>query len=175
MATAKFSGDGLRFSIIIPCRDDEKHLEEAVASVLSQQVELEVIVVDDGSDPAIRQPGDPRVRLIRLDAPVGPAGARNAGIRAASGDVIGFCDSDDVYAPGRLAWAAGLHQSADVVVVGQSWLDPQGRGTMPVLERRELALRSFTPHLGATTVLRSACPEMDDGFWPVRTSSGGFG
>ena len=69
-------------------------------------VDLEVIVVDDGSTDATRQvvedAGDPRIRYIRNDATRGVSAARNRGIAAAEGDWISFLDDDDVWAPEKL-------------------------------------------------------------------------
>ena len=76
------------------------------AALLQEDVELEVLVVDDGSDE--RAPGDlpglddPRVRVLRHDAPLGVASARNAGIREARGAWVALLDDDDVWAPRKL-------------------------------------------------------------------------
>ena len=84
---------------------------EAVASALDQTpAPLEVIVCDDGStdDPAgaLVRFGD-RVRVLRKGHG-GAASAKNAGLRAASGDFVLFLDADDALLPGRLAALAEL-------------------------------------------------------------------
>jgi glycosyltransferase involved in cell wall biosynthesis len=68
---------------------------------------VESIVVDDGStdDTAAvlaRYADDPRVTVIRQEN-AGQTVAKNRGLAAARGDVIGFCDADDVWRPGKLA------------------------------------------------------------------------
>jgi len=78
---------------------------EAIHSVYAQQwPDLEVVVVDDGSvdgsgkEVATRYP---EVKLVRLSG-LGPGPARNAGVDAASGDVIMFLDSDDLWLSGHV-------------------------------------------------------------------------
>jgi hypothetical protein len=73
----------------------------------------EVIVVDDGSaddTPAVLRRYAPSVRAIRIDNS-GDLVARNVGLRAAGGDLVAFCDSDDLWRPAHLEtmldlWAA---------------------------------------------------------------------
>ncbi|MGD8200601.1 glycosyltransferase family 2 protein [Ornithinimicrobium sp. W1679] len=87
-------------SVVIPTfNDDPAHLAEAVASVQAQTVPVEVVVVDDGSDVPVVLDG---VRVIRQDN-AGPSAARNAGIRATSGEFIYPLDADDRIEPGVIA------------------------------------------------------------------------
>jgi glycosyltransferase involved in cell wall biosynthesis len=93
-------------SVIIPVRDGERYLGEAIESVLQQtRVPEEVIVVDNGSrdrskDIALSFGGT----VCVLEEPVqGPAHARNTGIRAAAGGLLAFLDADDVWEPSKLA------------------------------------------------------------------------
>ena len=95
-----------KISVDIPCSNAAPYIGAALRSVLSQSdVELEVIVVDDGSrdgsaDLVRRE--FPQVRLIE-QANQGVAAARNAGINAASHDWIAFVDADDIWLAGKLA------------------------------------------------------------------------
>lgn len=72
----------------------------AIASVMRQNVPgIEVIVVDDGSTDntcAIVAAQFPEVHIVQVEG-AGPGQARNAGVAAASGDVVMFLDSDDVW------------------------------------------------------------------------------
>ncbi len=154
----------MKFSIVVPCRDDQSGLDRAIESLFNQTLDdFEVIVVDDGSARPIVVPHDRRVRLVRRETSGGPAAARNIGLSLALGDHIGFCDSDDEFAPTRLQVAAELHESADVVVVGQSWVTrPKAESRVP--QRLDRAVDTFTPHLGATTVRREKCLRFDERF-----------
>ncbi|MBW8760371.1 MAG: glycosyltransferase family 2 protein [Burkholderiales bacterium] len=96
----------MRVSVVIPTRNRADRLANAIAGVAAQgHPDVELIVVDDGSSPheaarnaalvqslpgarhLVLQPTDPRGS--------GPAQARNAGIAAASGALVAFCDDDD--------------------------------------------------------------------------------
>jgi glycosyltransferase involved in cell wall biosynthesis len=82
-------------------------LHDAVASVLADECDLELIVVDDGSPEPVEgllaSVEDPRLRVIRVEHG-GLSRARNAGICAARGDYVRFADADDILEPtGTLA------------------------------------------------------------------------
>src|SRR5690348_13004759 len=82
-----------------------RYLPEAIESILAQTIrDLEIVVVDDGSTDdtdAVVAPYLGRVRYVR-QANGGRAAARNAAVRLARGELIGFCDSDDRWLPDRL-------------------------------------------------------------------------
>lgn len=95
--------------MIIPTHDRALVITRAVDSVLAQEgAELEAIIVDDGSTDetreviASRYGDDPRVVYL-FQEQTGVAGARNAGLARARGDLVAFLDSDDVWRPGKLA------------------------------------------------------------------------
>jgi glycosyltransferase involved in cell wall biosynthesis len=79
-------------------------LREAVRSALDERdCEIELIVLDDGSDPPVGpllgDVGDARLRIMRLEH-VGVYAARNAGIEAAGGRYLRFLDADDIAVAG---------------------------------------------------------------------------
>lgn len=99
----------MMFSVIIPTFNRREQIGLAIMSVLAQAgVEIEIIVVDDGSTDdtahwlASEYVGQP-VRVIPNKRKKGPAGARNTGILAAKGDLIALLDSDDCFLSGHLA------------------------------------------------------------------------
>ena len=91
-------------SVIMPCYNDGAYIQEAVDSVKRQTYPaIELIVIDDGSnDPATRQALEqldfPRLKRLHTRR-LGPAGARNAGIREAEGEYILPLDADDTIDP----------------------------------------------------------------------------
>ena len=96
-------------TVVVTCYRPAAGLLTAVRSLLSQSwSNVEIIVVDDASPAGFQdlldQCGrlDDRVRVIGLAANGGTYRARNAGIDAASGDLITFQDSDDWSHPRRL-------------------------------------------------------------------------
>ena len=93
-------------SVVLPVRNGERFLREAVDSVLAQTFEdFELIVVDDGSSDLtrsiLRGYDDRRLRVLERP-PEGLVSALNAGLAAARAPLIARMDADDVSAPGRL-------------------------------------------------------------------------
>ena len=94
-----------KVSIIVPIYNTEKYLKRCVDSILAQSYEnLEVILIDDGSkdnSPAICDDyakKDNRIVVVHKQNG-GLSSARNAGLNVATGDYIGFVDSDDFISP----------------------------------------------------------------------------
>lgn len=113
-------------SVVIATRDRPKMLREAVTAALGQRYDgdIEVIVVHDQSEPdhsleveAWRGRDNRRVRVISNTGRAGLAGARNAGIRASSGELVAFCDDDDYWLVDKLSHqVAALAASPDAVL-----------------------------------------------------------
>lgn len=120
-------------SVVIPVYNRADLLPRSIDSVLAQTVPaLEIIVVDDGSsdgseEVACRYGG--AVRVIH-QANQGVAAARNAGIRAASGEWVAFLDADDALLPkaieSNLA-CVDAHAEAGVIYGDAIVVDPEGR------------------------------------------------
>ena len=92
-------------SIIIPALNAERFIADVIESILAQDCDpIEVVVIDDGSTDgtaAIASRYGSQVRCISQPNRGAP-GARNRGLAATNGDLIGFCDADDVFMPGCL-------------------------------------------------------------------------
>ena len=90
-----------KISIIVPVHNAEKYLRTSVASLQEQTYQnLEIVLVEnassDGSLALCHEIAseDSRIKVISL-AKGDPSLARNEGIKASSGEFIGFIDSDD--------------------------------------------------------------------------------
>jgi len=127
-------------SVVIPTFNRPEATLRAIASALAQSyAPEEVIVVDDASTTPFSQTAgpirDPRVRILTLPSNRGASGARQAGVEAAKGDVIGFLDSDDQWLPEKLAGqVARLEKSEDpLIAVSCGWVEEGGllRQRMP--------------------------------------------
>ena len=117
-----------KISVIIPIYNAEKYLAKCIESVQQQTYRnLEIILVNDGAtDSSINickkyEKYDERIILIDK-ANEGVASARNCGLEIATGDFIGFVDSDDYIDPimyERLLEAA-MNFDADIAECGYS-------------------------------------------------------
>lgn len=95
-------------SVVIPVHNRRAFIEQTVQSVLAQTyADVEVIVVDDGSTDGsadvVEQVFGDRVRILRLPTNEGRSTARNKGWALARGALVAFLDSDDLWAPEKLA------------------------------------------------------------------------
>jgi Glycosyl transferase family 2 len=100
----------------MPTHNRPDQLALAAQSILSQTTtDVELVIIDDAStddtpEVTARLAKDRRVTVLRNETSVGPGGARNQGIAAATGDLLGFCDDDDSWLPEA---AAVLGQALD--------------------------------------------------------------
>jgi glycosyltransferase involved in cell wall biosynthesis len=95
-------------AVVIPVWDSYVgFLPEAVASVLDQRIDAELIVVDNAS--AEQLPPIEGVRVVRSDTRLSTGAARNLGLQAVTAPLVVFLDADDLMLPGSLATlTAGL-------------------------------------------------------------------
>ena len=105
-------GDPL-FSVVVPCfHSDPSFLAQMVQSVVRQSyARWELLLIDSSPEDGVvqnevRRWDDERIRIVSLDSNLGIVGNTNAGIAAATGDVIAFLDHDDVLEPDALFWYA---------------------------------------------------------------------
>lgn len=166
-------------TVLMPLRNAQRYVRQAIESVLSQSgVELEVLVIDDGSTDQsaeiVSGIDDPRVRMVP-----GPCGgisvALNHGLELARGEFIVRCDADDLYPPDRLAWQVQFLQAhpdypavcgsfATVTEKGQTILDHDpGTGEGDISD--ELRRGVIRSHIGAY-LIRSEVYRALGGFRP---------
>ena len=102
----------MELSIIIPTRDRPallaRCLEAVGISLAAAGRTAQIVVVDDGSAPAVVLE-DPTIVVVRGRGE-GPSRARNRGILAATGDVLAFTDDDAIVSP---TWVAALCEVLD--------------------------------------------------------------
>lgn len=133
-------------SVVIPTYNRPGPLQRAVASALEQdRVDVEVIVVDDGSSPRVSADVlPPDVTLVRIGSE-GVAAARNLGVQVASAPWIAFLDDDDWWAPDHLCRLLSAASTADAgfAYTGRWNVDLRtGEATLrPALPADQLATR----------------------------------
>lgn len=115
----------MKVSVVIPVYKVEDHIERCVRSLMEQTLEdVEFLFVDDASPDrsmeivqAVTSGYDRNVRFLRHSGNRGLPSARNTGLRAAGGEFIYHCDSDDWLEPSMLEKMvdAALAHQADFV------------------------------------------------------------
>jgi len=172
-------------SVIVPIYNPRPdYLDEALSSVASQGVDLEAVVVNDGStdrgfEPVLERHRE-MVRLIEKEN-AGVASARNAGLSAARGEFVAFLDQDDRWRPDKLRKQLAVFRadpSVDVVFHPVDYIDENGapRKKNPHKERLLRKRRRSKDTLGAllegnfiyspTVLARRACFQKTGGFDP---------
>ncbi len=154
-------------SVIIPTHNNGEELRRAILSIFSQdeislnKYALEIIIINDASGPEYQEGLNqveidfPICKLINLEKQLGPAGARNFGIRAAKGDLIGFLDADDEWPTNKLSILLPYFLSPKVDVAGGKIKYILKDGQAPVNMNFEDEQQRITHvHLGALLVRR---------------------
>ena len=142
----------MRISVVTPSFNQRNYLEQTLHSVLSQQGDftLEHLVIDgqstDGTLDLLRSTTDPRLHWTsRKDT--GQSDAINRGLRQATGDIIGWLNSDDLYTPGTLSAVAAAFSNPDVnwLIGRYQIIDPHGQIIRPmVVEYKNRSLRKYS-------------------------------
>ena len=167
-------------SVVVPVYNAEPYLRQCVDSILGQSfADLELVLVDDGSPDGCGAicdeyaAADRRVRVLHKENG-GPASAVMAGVQAASGEYLGFVDSDDWIDPDYYAdLLQGITASGADAVEGEriEEIDPPmlrvrpqpvtyaGRSQIRAL-MREYFLATLTPSTGLRLVSYSRCDKL---------------
>lgn len=109
----------LKFSVVTPSLNHKAFLEQNIRSVLDQKSpNLEHIIVDGGSTDGTLDllKSFPHLRWTS-EPDRGQAHALNKGFRKATGDIVGWLNSDDSYAPGAFAAVSPFFEDPAVMVV----------------------------------------------------------
>lgn len=110
-------------SVVIPVLNGAATIGEQLQALSEQRFdgEWEVVVSDNGStDETVAlarsfEARIPNIRIVDASRRRGPAAARNCGAREAAGDILAFCDADDIVAPGWLPAMARATANHDFV------------------------------------------------------------
>ena len=93
-------------SVIMPTYNNALYIEEAIESVIYQNIDYELLIIDDASTDNTYQIVKPylsdRIRYIKNKKNQGVAKSRNRGVLLATGVYIAFLDSDDWWKQGKL-------------------------------------------------------------------------
>ena len=116
-----------RISVIIPAYNASRWIAETVDAVVSQDgVELDIVLVDDGSDDGTEEraraaAGTYPLHVIRQSRR-GVSAARNAGTAVSTGTFIQYVDADDVLLPGTLATRHAALEASGADVAYTDWV-----------------------------------------------------
>lgn len=119
-----------KISVIVPVYNTEQYLNRCMDSLLKQTLQqMEIIIVDDGSKEACAllcdqlAQTDPRIKVIHKSNG-GLGFARNTGMEAATGEYIGFVDSDDYIEPQMYEklYEAAVKHDADLAISGMCFV-----------------------------------------------------
>ncbi len=129
-----------RASVVIPSYNHGRFVEAAVRSVLDQDADLELVVVDDGSTDDSRErlapfAADPRVRMVEQQNR-GAHAALNRGLGLAGGQILFILNSDDLFEPGRVRRFLERFAADPGIAVLASWLRviDEGGGELGIKE-----------------------------------------
>jgi glycosyltransferase involved in cell wall biosynthesis len=174
-APIRTSATQTRVSVIIPTRNRHRLLEQAIRSaqaLAGDGLEVEVIVGDNQSTDETAQVCDARGVKRVVAKTLGPAAARNAAMRVATGEYIAFLDDDDAYLPSALKSHLLLLASDPTLGAASSQVlscDPEFRPIRkPYPERAPRDGRAFGfwlrhfPQVGSLVVRRSAAEEIGE-------------
>ena len=98
-------------SVIIPVKNGSNYIREALDSIVSQGIDIEIIVVDDAStDDTARIVGEYGCKVLSHLVTKGPVAGKNSGLAVAGGEYVIFLDHDDKMRPGALS---ALYEALD--------------------------------------------------------------
>lgn len=115
-------------SIVVPSYNHGRFLEETLGSALATSLDVELVVVDDGSTDdsvSLLEAWSRREKRLRFfpQANAGAHAALNRGVELARADLILILNSDDVFLPGRIeAMVAAFAADPNLAIAG-SWLE----------------------------------------------------
>jgi succinoglycan biosynthesis protein ExoO len=141
-------------SVIVPAFNAEEFIAQTIESVLRQTLaDFQLVIADDKSTDRTSDivagyaAADKRIRHIRLPQNLGPGGARNAALEAATGAWIAVLDADDWYQPDRLEKmiSAAEREGTPLAADNQRFItSPDGAGEELLIEDITKPFSRFT-------------------------------
>jgi glycosyltransferase involved in cell wall biosynthesis len=136
-----------RISVVVPSFNQAKYLDLALRSILDQEYpDLELIVIDGGSkdeSPKIIRKYEPHLKYWCSEPDGGQVKGIIKGFFHATGEVLCFLNSDDLFEPGALKEVGeffSTHPDADAVYGDALWIDAEGKVLRP---QREIPFNRF--------------------------------
>lgn len=147
-------------SIIIPCYNGEKFLENAINSCVQETYpNVEIIVIDDGSKDNSKELIEALAEQCSKIKPIyqenkGVCAARNAGLEIAKGEFFIFLDADDILLPDAIHHFVQTQQTKNTdIVVGLTTLS-----TLEGLQKNDFSFFTYLDNSIASLITR---------WWPI--------
>lgn len=120
-----------KISVLMPVYNGEKHLKEAIESILSQTFsDFEFLIIDDGSTDQstdiISSYEDPRIELVKNQVNLGIEKSLNKGINLSKGEYIIRMDCDDISHLQRISRQLNFMETHTEIAVCGSWVNTIG-------------------------------------------------
>lgn len=154
----------LSLSVVIPVLDNKKMFKSAIESILQQPYQVEIIVIDGGSDDGTLDLIDHysnEISYWESGKDKGISDAFNRGIRQASGELVAILNSDDYWEPDtleNLSLCIDQDNKADIYCGAIRYHDHKTQYQyirLPKLEQLKRKMYVFHP----STFVRKACYE----------------
>lgn len=164
-----------RVSVIVPTCDRPEMLRQALASIRALEgpdLSFEILVGDNGQDAQTRNVAEEFGAIYIPVLTKGAGAARNAGLRAATGEFIAFLDDDDVWLPTHLkrhfeildaqpdveaVIGQVISTDYELNVLGPPWPSPIHEQREPLLKAM---LSGYFPQIGTTIARSSVCTDI---------------
>lgn len=158
-----------KVSIIVPIYNSVKYLDQCVESILGQKYQnIELILVDDGStdgssakcDTWVKN--DSRVIVLHREN-AGSAASRNAGLAIASGEYIGFVDSDDMVKADMFIELVAAQEKTDSDITMCSY--EEIIGTQEPTPVNEFEIKEYSGRDMAKLIISNEKPKISYSIW----------
>ncbi|MFV8226693.1 glycosyltransferase [Christiangramia aquimixticola] len=134
-------------SIIIPCYNDAENISESIDSAINQDYgNIEVIVVDDGSDQNTKnvlRNLEPKIAKLITQKNKGASSARNVGIQNSTGKYILNLDSDDSFDRTFVTKAMSIIQNDSNIKIVSSYINRISENRSTILKHKNSDIKSF--------------------------------